>query len=138
VVHAAISLIAPEPPAEAVDEAVDEAAVPLLSIVVPTKNERDNVAALVERLEAALPTVAMEVIFVDDSDDGTRELVHALAEDGHHDLVLVPQAPQRRICGLGAAVLQGMRVARGPWVCVMDADLQHPPELIAALLEQGE
>ena len=62
---------------------VDQATVPLLSIVVPTKNERDNVAALVERLEAALPTVAMEIIFVDDSDDGTRELVEELAEDGH-------------------------------------------------------
>ena len=133
-VQAATSLTAPEPPREAVGEAT----VPLLSVVVPTKNERDNVAALVARLEAALPTVAMEIIFVDDSDDGTRELVDALAKDGHHELVLVPQAPQRRICGLGAAVLQGMRVARGPWVCVMDADLQHPPELITALLEQGE
>ncbi len=133
-VEAALSLTAPEPPAEAADRPT----VPLLSVVVPTKNERDNVAALVERLEAALPTVAMEIIFVDDSDDGTRELVAALAEDGHHELVLVPQGPQRRICGLGAAVLQGMRVARGPWVCVIDADLQHPPELIAALLEQGE
>jgi dolichol-phosphate mannosyltransferase len=133
-VEAALPLIEPDPPAEAVDRPT----VPLLSIVVPTKNERDNVAALVERLEAALPTVAMEIIFVDDSDDGTRELVAALAEDGHHELVLVPQAPQRRICGLGAAVVQGMREARAPWVCVMDADLQHPPELIAALLEQGE
>ena len=107
--EAALSLTAPEPPAEAADRPT----VPLLSVVVPTKNERDNVAALVERLEAALPTVAMEIIFVDDSDDGTRELVAALAEDGHHELVLVPQGPQRRICGLGAAVLQGMRVARG-------------------------
>ena len=76
VVQAAVSLIAPEPPSEVVDEAT----VPLLSIVVPTKNERGNVAALVERLEAALPTVAMEIIFVDDSDDGTRELVDALAD----------------------------------------------------------
>ena len=133
-VQATISLTAPEPPAEPIDRAT----VPLLSVVVPTKNERDNVDALVERLEAALPTVAMEIIFVDDSTDGTRELVEALAEDGEHELVLVPQERQRRICGLGAAVLQGMRAARAPWVCVMDADLQHPPELIAALLEQGE
>ena len=51
---------------------------------------------------------------------------------------LLHQARQRRICGLGAAVVQGIRAARAPWVCVMDADLQHPPELIAALLEQGE
>ncbi len=111
---------------------------PLLSIVIPTKNERDNVAALVERLEAALPTVAMEVIFVDDSSDGTAELVEELAEESGRDLVVLRQEPRRRICGLGAAVVQGIRAARAPWVCVMDADLQHPPELIAALLEQGE
>lgn len=132
--QATISLTAPQPPAGA----ADAPALPLLSVVVPTKNERDNVAALVERLEAALPTVALEIIFVDDSTDGTRELVEALAEEGEHEVVLVPQESQRRICGLGAAVLQGLRAARGPWVCVMDADLQHPPELIAALLEQGE
>jgi dolichol-phosphate mannosyltransferase len=112
--------------------------IPLLSIVVPTKDERDNVAALVERLEAAVPTVAMEIIFVDDSTDGTAELVEELAQESERELVLLPQARQRRICGLGAAVIQGIREARAPWVCVMDADLQHPPELIAALLEQGE
>ena len=95
-------------------------------------------ASLVERLEAALPTVAMEIIFVDDSTDGTAELVEELA-DGQRARAssLLPQARQRRICGLGAAVVQGMRAARAPWVCVMDADLQHPPELIAALLEQA-
>ena len=126
-----------ERPLEAT-EPVDQAPAPLLSIVVPTKNERDNVAALVERLEAALPTVAMEVIFVDESTDGTAELVEELAAESERDLVVLPQERQRRICGLGAAVVQGIRAARAPWVCVMDADLQHPPELIAALLEQGE
>jgi dolichol-phosphate mannosyltransferase len=114
------------------------ATTPLLSMVIPTKNERDNVAAVVARLEAALPTVAMEIIFVDDSTDGTAELVEELSEESERDLVLVSQARQRRICGLGAAVVQGIRAARAPWVCVMDADLQHPPELIAALLEQAE
>ena len=55
-----------------------------------------------------------------------------------HEIVLVPQSTSRRIGGLGGAVVQGLRVARAPWVCVMDADLQHPPELITALLEQAE
>jgi glycosyltransferase involved in cell wall biosynthesis len=119
-------------------ELAEPATTPLLSIVVPTKNERDNVAALVGRLEAALPTVAMEVIFVDDSTDGTAELVEELAEDSERALILLPQERQRRICGLGAAVIQGIRAARAPWVCVMDADLQHPPELVAALLEQSD
>jgi dolichol-phosphate mannosyltransferase len=111
---------------------------PLLSIVVPTKNECDNVAGLVERLEAVLPTVAMEIIFVDASTDATPGLIEELAPRCAHDVVLLRQTPDRRRSGLGGAVVQGLRAARAPWVCVMDADLQHPPELIAALLEEAE
>jgi dolichol-phosphate mannosyltransferase len=144
-VHTRTTLSHPELPADDAAElpAFDAAergstGTPLLSIVVPTKDECDNVAALVARLDAALPTVSMEIIFVDDSTDGTAELVEELAQESERELVLIPQTRQRRICGLGAAVIQGIRAARAPWVCVMDADLQHPPELIAALLEQGE
>jgi dolichol-phosphate mannosyltransferase len=111
---------------------------PLVSVVVPTKNERGNVAALVERLDAALPTVAMEIVFVDDSTDGTPELVEEVANRTPRDVVLLRQPSGRRIGGLGGAVVQGLRAARAPWVCVMDGDLQHPPELITALLEQAE
>src|SRR5918999_6356818 len=123
-------LLRPAPP--------EGAAQPLVSVVVPTKNERGNVATLVERLDAALPTVAMEIVFVDDSTDGTAELVEEIARRTPRDVVLLRQAAGRRIGGLGGAVLQGIRAARAPWVCVMDADLQHPPELITALLEQAE
>ena len=112
---------------------------PLLSIVVPTKNERGNVVRLIERLEAVLPTVAMEIIFVDASSDGTAEAVEEAA--GHSKREIVAPAPgiqPAASAGLGGAVVQGLRAARAPWVCVMDADLQHPPELITALLEQAE
>ena len=111
---------------------------PLLSIVVPTKNECDNVGGLVERLEAVLPTVAMEIIFVDASTDATPDLIAELALRCTHDVVLLRQVPDRRASGLGGAVVQGLRAARAPWVCVMDADLQHPPEMIAALVEEAE
>jgi dolichol-phosphate mannosyltransferase len=111
---------------------------PLLSIVIPTKNECDNVGDLVERLEAVLPTVAMEIIFVDASTDATPEVIEKLAPRCTHDVVLLRQTADRRRGGLGAAVVQGLRAARAPWVCVMDADLQHPPELVAALLEEAE
>lgn len=107
-------------------------------MVVPTKNERGNVRDVVGRLEAALPTVSLEIVFVDDSSDGTAELVEELAAESGREIVLLRQAHDRHIGGLGAAVVQGLRVARAPWVCVMDADLQHPPELVAALLEQAE
>jgi glycosyltransferase involved in cell wall biosynthesis len=110
----------------------------LLSIVVPTKNERGNILRLIERLEAVLPTVAMEIIFVDASSDGTAEAVEEAAGHSKREIVALRQASNRRIGGLGGAVVQGVRAARAPWVCVMDADLQHPPELITALLEQAE
>src|SRR3954465_6529894 len=56
------------------------AAAPELSVVVPTFNERDNVTALLRKLEAALKGIAWEVIYVDDnSPDGTWETVRALA-----------------------------------------------------------
>ena len=54
---------------------------PLLTVVVPTKNERGNVPHVVARLDAALPTVPLEIVFVDDSDDGTAELVEDLAAE---------------------------------------------------------
>jgi dolichol-phosphate mannosyltransferase len=111
---------------------------PLLSVVVPTKNERENVAALLKRLEAVLPTVALETIFVDASTDGTPAVIEELGRESGREVILLRQAPDRRRAGLGGAVLQGLRAARGRWACVMDADLQHPPELIAELLEQAE
>ena len=110
---------------------------PLLSIVVPTKNERGNVVRLIERLEAVLPTVAMEIIFVDASSDGTAEAVEEAAGHSKREIVALRQASNRRIGGLGGAVVQGLRAARAPWVCVMDADLQHPPELITAPARAG-
>ena len=90
------------------------------------------------RLEAALPTVPLEIIFVDDGSDGTAELVEDMAAESGRDIVLLRQEHDRRIGGLGGAVVQGLRAARAPWVCVMDADLQHLFELVAALLEQAE
>ena len=105
---------------------------------MPTKNERGNVPQVVERLEAALPTVPLEIVFVDDSSDGTEEVVEGLAAESGRQIVVLKQTHGRQIGGLGAAVVQGLRAARAPWVCVMDADLQHPPELVAALIEQAE
>jgi dolichol-phosphate mannosyltransferase len=111
---------------------------PLLSIVVPTKNELGNVAELVARLEAVAPTVAMEIIFVDASTDATPQFIAEAAWRCEREIVLLRQTPDPRCSGLGGAVVQGLRAARGSWVCVIDADLQHPPELIAELLEQAD
>ncbi|HEY1178342.1 MAG TPA: glycosyltransferase, partial [Phytomonospora sp.] len=113
------------------------AVVPQVSIVVPTRNERDNVGPLLHRLHAALGGTPAEVVFVDDSDDDTPEVVRETAgayEGTATEVALVHRTRDERAGGLSGAVVSGFRAARAPWVVVMDADLQHPPEVVPDLL----
>jgi glycosyltransferase involved in cell wall biosynthesis len=110
---------------------------PGLSIVVPTRNEAGNVAPLVERIERVsahfpVPHQRVEVIFVDDSDDNTPDAVRAVESD--IDVRLIHRPAADRVGGLSGAVVEGIRSARADWVCVMDGDLQHPPEVLEQLL----
>ncbi|MDH4145608.1 MAG: glycosyltransferase [Acidimicrobiia bacterium] len=111
----------------------------LLSFVIPTRNEAAGIEQLLERL-AATTQFPVEVVFVDDSDDTTAYRVRRLAERGgwgHIDIQLVHRTNRRREGGLGSAVCEGIRRARGTYVCVIDADLQHPPELVEELLARA-
>lgn len=110
-----------------------------LSIIIPTRNEAEGVAALLDRVSAAITTSA-EVLFVDDSDDATPFAVRRLVDQGRYGTLpvgLVHRPEGIRDGGLGGAVVEGLRRARGTWVCVMDADLQHPPETINDLLAEA-
>jgi len=111
--------------------------VPALSVVVPTRDEAGNVAELVARLERVLPGERLEVIFVDDSDDDTPAEIEACRRRSPLTIKLLHRNPSDRADGLGGAVVAGLRVAEAPWACVMDADLQHPPEVVAALLARA-
>jgi putative flippase GtrA len=104
-----------------------------LSLVVPTRDEVGNIDALVEHIERVMPDVAIEVIFVDDSDDGTPAAIERVARTSSREIRLLHRSGEARVGGLGGAVVAGMGMARAPWVCVMDADLQHPPEVIEAM-----
>ena len=105
---------------------------PRLSIVVPTYNERDNLPILLERIQKALQGVSYEVIVVDDnSPDGTWQIAEG-ASRGSSMVVLVKRS---RKMGLASAFIDGLRVARGELVGLMDADLQHPPELLLELVK---
>jgi glycosyltransferase involved in cell wall biosynthesis len=110
---------------------------PALTVIVPTRNERDNIGELLGRLDVVAPEEAIEIVFVDDSDDGTGEVVEALRAGVARDVRLIHRSPGDRTGGLGGAVCAGLQAARGTWVCVMDADLQHPPELIERLLDEA-
>lgn len=111
---------------------------PQLSVVVPTRNEAGNVGPLLDRLSAALAEIPFEVIFVDDSTDATPEFVAVLAAEPSRPPVRLIHRPPEERDGLSGAVVVGIAAARGEWACVMDADLQHPPEGVLRLLEQAD
>lgn len=112
-------------------------AVPVLSIVVPTRNEAENVPLLVERLREVMMGHPIEIVFVDDSDDGTDAVVAALPDTEHCTVRLLHRPRGERTGGLGGAVVAGLRAASAGWACVMDADLQHPPEVVADLVARA-
>lgn len=104
-----------------------------LAVVIPTYNERDNVAELVARLERALDGLRFEILFVDDdSPDGTAEAVRAISAD--KPWVRVLQRIGRR--GLSSACIEGMMATAAPAIAVMDADLQHDERILPRMLEE--
>lgn len=108
-----------------------------LTVLVPTYNEAENVRPLLSALEAALDGLpGARVLFVDDSSDGTDDLIRDLAPTLRIEVgVLHRPEPSG---GLGGAVVAGLAAAETPWCVVMDADLQHPPDLAPALVAEGE
>ena len=104
----------------------------LLSIIIPTLNERENVEPLLSLLTTTLPDTDWEVIFVDDdSRDGTAEQVRHLAR--RNPRVRCLQRIGRR--GLATACMEGVLACASPYVAVMDADLQHDERLLPQMLE---
>ena len=105
---------------------------PLLSIIVPTLNERENIQPLLTLITAALPNTAWEVIFVDDdSRDGTPE--HVRAQARRDPRVRCVQRIGRR--GLATACMEGVLACASPYIAVMDADLQHDERLLPQMLQ---
>ncbi|HEV7689053.1 MAG TPA: glycosyltransferase [Acidimicrobiia bacterium] len=109
-----------------------------VSLIVPTRNEAANISELLVRLGRLPAGVLGEVIFVDDSEDATPATVAYLARGADFPVDLVHREPGLRDGGLSGAVVEGFRRARGQWLAVMDADLQHPPEVLADLFAEGE
>src|SRR5437016_14067894 len=100
-----------------------------VSIIVPTRNEAENVASLVSQI-VSRPVALQEILFVDDSTDATRDVIRSLA--ANHPVRLIEQDRARP--GLAAAVMSGAEAATGTFLLIMDADLIHQPMHINDLL----
>ena len=105
---------------------------PELTVVVPTRNEHDNVRPVYDALCRTLQGIDWETIFVDDdSQDGTPEAVCRLASLDRR--VRCIQRIGRR--GLASACVEGILASSAPYVAVMDADLQHDEQLLPHMLK---
>ncbi len=107
---------------------------PLLAVIVPTFNERDNVVSLYELVTAALGGIPFEFIVVDDnSPDGTAAVVKELAQRRHN--VLCIHRIGRR--GLSSAVIEGISASAAPYFAVIDADHQHDERILPQMLDKA-
>lgn len=107
-----------------------------LSVIVPTANEAPNIEQLVTRVAAACRGVDAEMIFVDDSSDNTPEVICRVAAAASLPVRMIHRTVPTG--GLSGAVIAGLQASSADYCLVMDGDLQHPPELIPALLAQVE
>ena len=107
-----------------------------ISVVVPTYNESENVGNLTNQIDYALRGIDYEVIFVDDSTDNTPDAIRTVM--GENPNVRMEHRETEK--GLATAVLAGFELAKGDYIAVMDADLQHPPAILRsmyAVMETG-
>ncbi|MFL6145099.1 MAG: glycosyltransferase family 2 protein [Labedaea sp.] len=105
-----------------------------LGLVIPCFNEEQSLTLLYERLCRTLPTITddFEVILIDDgSSDGTLDVVRKIAStDARFRYIALS-----RNFGKEAAMLAGLSQVDTDAVAIMDADLQHPPELLSAMID---
>ncbi len=105
---------------------------PLLSVVVPVHNEAPNLQPLITAIGEALAGIDHEIVYVDDgSSDATPTILARLAAE----LPTLVHIRHRASCGQSAAVITGVRAARGIYIATLDGDGQNDPADIPALLE---
>ena len=108
---------------------------PVVSVILPTYNERDAIGPLIVRILDALPGTATEVVVVDDaSPDGTAAVVQELAE--RDPRVRLLSRPHKM--GLAGAVFAGVESAQGEYLAAMDADSSHDPAELSVMLARAQ
>jgi dolichol-phosphate mannosyltransferase len=103
-----------------------------LSVLVPVKNEQDNIEPLVREIVAALQTKAeFEILYINDgSTDNTQSVLEKLKPE----FPMLRVIRHRHSCGQSQAVTSGVRAARYEWIATLDGDGQNDPADIPALL----
>ena len=109
--------------------------IPVLSVVVPVRNEEANIAPLIAEIARALAAVPHQIVYVDDgSTDGTL----AALLDMQRALPELVVRRHRSSCGQSAAIVTGVRIAAGHWIATLDGDGQNDPADIPRLLSLAQ
>jgi dolichol-phosphate mannosyltransferase len=108
---------------------------PLISVVVPVRNEAPNILPLIGEIRTALAGISHEIVYVDDgsTDETPQRLRQALAEGAPLRIIR-----HRTSCGQSAGVVTGVKHARGTWIATLDGDGQNDPANIPGMLERGQ
>jgi len=107
----------------------------MISVVLPTYNERENILKLIEHIENVVKRnkLKSEIVVVDDSSpDGTAAAVKALNKNYGNIRVLI----RKKKLGVGSAHMFGYQHSNGDVIIAMDTDLSHDPEQIIAMIEK--
>ena len=106
-----------------------------ISIIIPTYNEKENIVPLIKSIEDGLGGIPYQIVIVDDnSPDGTyREIIKNFG--GNKNIKAILRKNER---GLGGAILHGIKNSKNGIIIGMDADFNHPPELIPHMLKEVE
>jgi dolichol-phosphate mannosyltransferase len=108
------------------------AGTPLISVVVPVHNEAPNIPPLIQKIGMALAGIEHEIVYVDDgSSDATPAVLAGIAAN----LPTLVRVRHRNSCGQSAAVITGVKAARGAFVATLDGDGQNDPADIPAMLD---
>ena len=107
----------------------------MLSVIIPTYNEKNNLPTLIKNLSVSLTGLDHELVFIDDrSTDGSVEMLTALAEKFPKDKVRI--LAKQGIQGKGSSLLEGIIESKGDTIAMIDADMQYPPSAIPAMVQK--
>jgi dolichol-phosphate mannosyltransferase len=108
----------------------------MISVVIPVRNEAENIIPLIEEIHGALDGPwDFEVIYVD---DGSSDETKARLTDAGTRFERLKVLRHRASCGQSAAIWTGVKAAQGRWIVTLDGDGQNDPADIPALLEVAE
>ncbi len=103
-----------------------------LTVIVPVKNEQDNILPLLQEIHAALEgRYEYEVIYID---DGSTDNSPAVLESAHATYPRLRVLRHQASCGQSTAVRSGIKAARAPWIATLDGDGQNDPADIPSMM----